>query len=153
MSEFSVFPDIEAVVASSLRGASISGLSGVYSSLPKNYNRENVALVKRIGGLPSVRQYLDTANLQCEVWGESKSSTRDIAAAARVVIFELEGTDVSDPVDCWISGVEDSLGLTWQPDPETATDRYIFGVNIYFHASRSSDAIIEVNTIGTGGTV
>jgi hypothetical protein len=35
------------------------------------------------------------------------------------------------PVSAFISGVEDSLGLTWQPDPSTGRDRYIFGVSIY----------------------
>lgn len=122
------FPDFEKAAGEALRTASISGLSDrVYSSVPKSPTFP-LLLVRRIGGLPAVRQYLDAANLQIDVWGASKSEARLIAAESRTVLFAMEGSDVGD---VWVSGVEDSLGLSWQPDPETGRDRYVFAVNVY----------------------
>lgn len=124
-------PDIEAVIAASLRNAAITGLSTrVYSSVPADPTFP-LAVVSRIGGLPSVREYLDTANIQIDVWGGTKSEIRDIAARARVVLLGLAGTLVTSPVRAWISAVEDVLGLSWQPDELTGRDRYVFGVLVY----------------------
>ena len=124
-------PDMEAVAAVTLRNAAISGLgTRVYSSIPADPTYPLVT-VQRIGGIPSVREYLDTANIQIDVWGGSKSEARDIAARARVVLLSLAGTSVTSPVSAWISAVEDVLGLSWQPDQLTGRDRYIFGVLIY----------------------
>lgn len=124
-------PDMEAVAAVTIRTAAISGLgTRVYSSIPTNPTWPLVT-VQRIGGIPAVREYLDTANLQVDVWGNSKSEARDIAARARVVLLSIAGTLVTTPVRAWISAVEDALGLSWQPDPITGRDRYIFGVLMY----------------------
>jgi hypothetical protein len=30
--------------------------------------------------------------------------------------------------------VDDTLGLTWLPDPPTARDHYVFGVSVTLHA-------------------
>ncbi len=128
MARFNTFPDFEAIIAATLRAASITDLGvRVYSSIPTNPTFPLVT-VKRIGGSPRVRQYLDGANLQIDVWGGTKAQARDIAAACRTTIFLLEGTQVSSPVSAWISGVDDSLGLTWLPDQETGRDRYLFSV-------------------------
>ena len=123
------FPDTEAIAAKTLRDANITG-SRVYSSIPKNPTYPLIT-VHRIGGLPAVRDYMDAANIQIEVWGGTKSEAFDAAAEARATLIELEGTSVTDPVDAWISAVEDSLGLSWQPDPLTGKDRYLFAVSIY----------------------
>lgn len=140
-------PDIEAVVAVTLRNAAISGLSTrVYSSVPTNPTYPLVT-VQRIGGVPSVREYLDTANIQIDVWGGTKSEARDIAARARVVLLGLAGSLVSSPVAAWISAVEDALGLSWQPDPVTGRDRYIFAVLVYGRGLEAS----EVAGYGEGG--
>lgn len=130
MARFKEFPDCEAIAAAALRAAAIAGVgSRVYSSVPKE-PAFPLIVVRRIGGAPAVREYMDAANLQVDVWGDSKSGARDAAARARVVLLELEGTSVSSPVAAWVSAVEDSLGLTWQPDPETGRDRYLFGVTL-----------------------
>lgn len=124
-------PDLEAVAAAALRTAAIAGLdTRVYSSVPTSPTFPLIT-VQRIGGIPAVREYLDTANLQIDVWGGSKSEIRDIAARARVVLLELAGTLVTSPVRAWISAVEDVLGLSWQPDQLTGRDRYLFGVLVY----------------------
>lgn len=143
------FPDLEAVARYALAQANISEIgSRWYSSIPAKNPQWPLGTVIRIGGLPPVRQYLDMASLQIDVWGESKSQARDIAAQARTVLFSLEGTSVSTPVSAFISGVDDSLGLTWQPDPVTGRDRYLFGVLIYGRASEGSST---GGGFGTGG--
>jgi uncharacterized protein DUF3168 len=131
---FVTFPDFEAVAAARLRGANITNLGArVYSSVPADPTFP-LAVVQRVGGIPPVRRYLDGANIQVDVWGGTKAQARDIADAARRALLQLEGSMVTDPVTAWVSGVDDSLGLTWAPDPETARDRYLFGVLIYGHA-------------------
>lgn len=137
MTDFREFPDFEAVVRSAIAAADIPGVgTHVYSSIPAKATEQGLyplITVKRIGGVPAHRRALDAANIQIDVWGNTKSEAFDAAAAARVAIFELEGTGVTDPVDAWISFVSDSLGLIWTPDPETGRDRYLFGVYVYGH--------------------
>lgn len=134
MVRFRELPDLEAVAATAIRNANITNLAArVYSSIPAQNAVFPLATVQRISGTPAVREALDAANLQIDVWGGSKSQARDIAARARVVLLELEGTAVTDPVNAYITAVEDALGLNWQPDPDTGRDRYLFGVLIYGH--------------------
>lgn len=128
---FNTFPDLEAVVRKHLADANILGIgSRWYSSVPKEPEWP-LGTVQRVGGLPAVRQYLDAASIQVDVWGQNKSEAFDIAAQARSTVFGLEGTSISDPVDAWISGVDDVLGLTFVPDQLTGRDRYLFGVAVY----------------------
>lgn len=123
-------PDCEGIVASALRNAAIPEVTGVYSSIPK-VPTYPLIIVQRIGGVPVVREYMDAANIQIEVWGNSKSQCFDIAARARGVLLMLAGTSVSDPVNAWVSAVEDSLGIVWLPDPDTGRDRYLFSEIVY----------------------
>ena len=128
------FPDTEAIVSYWLR-TSLS--ARVYSSIPRDPVWPLIT-VKRIGGIPTVRQRLDRVNIQLEVWGNSKSEARDLADAARVAIYLLEPkvctTGAGFPVNATITGVEETLGLAWLPDPVTDRDRYITSFYIYAHA-------------------
>lgn len=128
-------PDLEAIAAVALRNAAISGVgSRVYSSIPRDPTYPLIT-VTRIGGIPAVREYLDTASIQIDVWGGTKSEAHDIAARARVVLLTIAGTLITSPVRAWISAVEDSLGLSWLPDSVTGRDRYVFGVEMYGRVS------------------
>jgi hypothetical protein len=129
------FPDIEALCAEQVRET----LSArVYSSIPRDPVYPLIT-VKRIGGVPAVRERLDSARLQLDVWGTSKSEARDLADQARVVLHGMESKVYSvtggDAVNAVVTGVVDNLGLTWLPDPVTDRDRYIFGVVIYAHST------------------
>lgn len=126
-------PDSEALASSVLR----TQLSArVYSSIPSNPTFP-LMTVKRIGGIPADRVRLDRARLQIDVWGNSKSEARDLADAARVVLHAMENktyrVSAGAVVDAVVTGVEDELGLSWQPDPVTDKDRYILGVALYVH--------------------
>ena len=127
MTDFEPFPDAEALVSQGLRDAAIVGLDErVYSSIPKSPTFPLVT-VQRIGGLPLERHAYDRARIQVDVWGQTKTEAYYIAQAARVAIHRMENTA---PTGAVISGVLDDLGLTWQPDPRTARDRYLFGVAV-----------------------
>ncbi len=138
MSVVDVFPDAEALAGAALR-AELD--CGVYSSIPRTPTFPLVTL-SRIGGIPAERHRLDFANLQIDVWGTSKTEARDIAAEARAALYGMEGQSyaLNDgwPDDAVVTGVADTLGLTWLPDPETARDRYLFGVGLYLHAAPST---------------
>lgn len=131
VTEFRVFPDIEAIVGKALRDANISGIgTRWYSSVP-NTPVYPIGVVQRLGGNPPVRPYLDAGVIQIEVWGTSKAEARDIAARARIAILELEGTAVMFPEAAFVTGVDDSRGLTWQPDELTGRDRYLFNMEVF----------------------
>lgn len=137
MTDFREFPDFEAVASAALRNAAIDGIGEhVYSSVPAKATEKKLyplLTVKRIGGVPPNRRALDSANIQVDAWGNTKSEAHDAAVKARLALMQLEGTAVTDPVDAYISGVSDSLGLNWSPDPETGRDRYVFAVYLYGH--------------------
>jgi hypothetical protein len=135
MSEYDVFPDAEAIAGWAMRTAGVTG-GRVYSSIP-NSPAFPLTILKRIGGQPAERHRLDAPRLQVEVWGTKKSEALDGAQLARSVIHSLEGQSVTTgagaPVNAFITGVTDDLGLFWSPDPPTDRDRYIFGVRLYLH--------------------
>lgn len=157
MARYRVFPDAEAVVSIALRTAPlISGLdSRVYSSVPKDPTYP-LCTVKRIGGIPRERHALDRAEIQVDVWGNGKGGAADVAALARVKIHELEGTtlthaDLPNPV--FITAVQDTLGLMWLPDVETARDRYIFGVTLYLHGDPVPSQSLTASLLSVDPTI
>jgi len=145
--DFPVFPDAEAVVSGWLRSHVTDLNLRVYSSIPKKPTYP-LATVWRIGGTPVIRQYLDCARIDVSIWGGaggdvipvSKSEIADIAAECRATLMDLEGEIVHDPVDAFVSGVDDALGLTWLPDPVTGRDRYIFSVLVYLRAEPATSS-------------
>lgn len=130
-------PDIEAAVAYWLRLANLSGIGDrVYTEVPADPEFPLIT-VQRIGGAPAVRQYLDTGNIQIDVWGDDSSDAKeqahDIAQAARRECHNMEGREFALPVHLYVTGVEDSLGLTWLPDDFTGRERYLFSVTVFAH--------------------
>jgi len=138
MTTVDVFPDSEALVGAALREASIAVIGDRwYSSIPKTPTYP-VGTYHRFGGIPTNRLRLDFSRIQIDVWGTSKSEARDIAAEARAVVHAMEGESFTItggwPDDAFVTAVADDLGLLWLPDPDTARDRYTFGVALTLHA-------------------
>lgn len=127
-----LMPDAEAAIGTILRDAGIRS----YSSIP---NKPTYPLVKvaRVGGTPITRMRLDAAEIQLDVYADTKSAARALAARARQLIWAAEGTTVSiSSGNAWVSGVEDSLGLSWLPDPSNVPiNRYVFSVRVFLHAA------------------
>lgn len=135
MPVYDTFPDVEAIAGWRLRQNNIAG-QRVYSSVPHTPTFPLV-IVQRIGGIPVERHRIDGPRLQITVWGTSKSESHDIAQQSRAVLHGMEGSTFTvaggAPVDIFIAGVEDDLGLFWSPDSPTGRDRYIFGLHLYTH--------------------
>jgi len=133
MPRYNAFPDAEAAVGWTLRQASIAG-ARVYSSIPTNPTYPLIVM-KRIGGQPAEKHYMDASRIQVDVWGTSKSEAFDIAQAARVAIHNMAGTTLTTgggaPVNIGIAAVDDDLGMMFMQDSITGRDRYIFGIQMY----------------------
>jgi len=125
----------EAVDREAILG-SASGLLGDGGGGARGFGDD--AGVLRFGGIPTNRLRLDFSRIQIDVWGTSKSEARDIAAEARAVVHAMEGESFTItggwPDDAFVTAVADDLGLLWLPDPDTARDRYTFGVALTLHA-------------------
>lgn len=127
--------DVEAAVGGIIRAANVTNLAQrVYSSIPSKNPSYPLATVKRIGGIPIIRERVDRARIQVDVWGDTKGNAFDVTADVRAVLFDAEGKTYSDSnVTLFIAAVEDDLGIAFLPDPNTARDRYVFGVAIICH--------------------
>lgn len=127
-----LFPDAEAVVGTVLRSAGYRA----YSSIP-NSPTYPLAVVQRVGGVPITRHRLDAAEIQIDVWAETKSAARLLAAQARKAIHEAEATTVAvSSGDAFVTGVDDVMGAQWLPDPSNIPlNRYTFTVRVYLHAA------------------
>lgn len=133
---FDTFPDLEAIVASALRDAGVCG-GRVYSSVPRTPTWP-LATVKRLGGIPADRRALDAGRIQVDVWGNNKSEARDAAELARRSLHEAEGTTFTE-FQGFVTGVEDELGLTFLPDPDSGRDRYVFACRVLAHSAPAEE--------------
>lgn len=131
MTPLRLLVDAERLVAGHLRSVpEVVALVGarVYTAIPPEPVFPLVRLT-RIGGTPAVPAHLDRARLQIEAWGTSKAQARDLAETVHAALYDMPGQYPAGMV----TAVEDDLGLTWQPDPDTDRDRYLFGVTVYTH--------------------
>lgn len=131
MTAYLTFPDAEAVVIQALLAAAITNAG---TSVPSDGGYPFIT-VRRIGGVPAVRQALDAADIQVDVWADvdMKSEAHDLAQDARVAIHESDNQIIEYDTNtyAWVAGVDDMLGLSWLPDPVSKRDRYTFGVRVY----------------------
>lgn len=126
-----LLPDAELLVVQALRAtAEVAALVGtrVYTALPPDPTYP-VVRVTRIGGIPAIRQHLDVARIQVDAWGTTKKQAFTVATTVQAALHAMVGPHAGGVV----TAVEDDLGLTWSPDPETDRDRYVFGVAVYTH--------------------
>ena len=105
----------------------------VYTALPPTPAFPLLRII-RIGGTPVVRQHLDIARIQVDSWATSKASAWRVATTAQAALHAMP--DVTHPLGV-VTAVEDDMGLTWSPDPETDQSRYVFGVALYLHPKPS----------------
>jgi hypothetical protein len=138
MLDLESFPPIELLAQEQLR-REMPG-AHVYSSVPKTLTNKSYPLitVRRIGGTPVVRERLDRAALQIDVWANNKTQALETAAAARRTLLRMEGQVMQTaddwPADAFVTAEEDDLGLTFLEDHVTGKDRYLFGISVYAHS-------------------
>lgn len=90
-------------------------------------------LTRYAGGGPRDRatHRLDLARLQVDSYAEDKAEAFDAAALSHRRLLALAGQTVA-PYG-FVSAVETTLGLGWQPDPDTRLPRYLYTVEITAH--------------------
>ena len=128
MIDVNLFPNSEALVGVVLRKAMTCG---VYSAIPKKDPVFPLITIHRAGGVPVHKKRLDNPTLQIDAWGSNKTNAYTTAATARQQIFLMEGQMYDD---AFVTSVDDVMGLTWLPDPDTGRDRYLFSVRLILHA-------------------
>lgn len=127
-----VLPDAEQLAVDWLKAhTDIDALVGnkIFTALPKDPTYPCL-VIRRLGGVPAIREHLDRARLQIDAWGRTKYEARQAAAAAQAALHEMPPATHTQGV---VTAVEDDLGLTWSPDPVTDRPRYIVGVLVYLH--------------------
>lgn len=130
---YSPFPDAEAVVGTILRAAG----HRAYSSIPKKSPTYPLITYQRIGGTPVTRHTLDAADIQLDVWGNTKSEAYDLAAQARAAVHSAAESTIAltGTSDAWITGVDDVTGPQWLPDSSNApVNRYTLTLRVYLHS-------------------
>lgn len=132
---YSRFPDIEAMIARALRSAGVCG-GRAYSSIPREPTWP-LAVVQRVGGTAADERRLDSARIQVDIYGNSKSEARAEGDKARKALHAAQGTSFPTEMG-YITGVEDESGLTWLPDPTTNRDRYNLSVIVHAHTLYTS---------------
>jgi hypothetical protein len=93
--------------------------------------------VTRIGGVPNDGiGHLDRARLQVEAYDADEPTAFASAGAAltKLRLLPSSGFEFAGAV---VTGVDQDLGMTNSPDPETGADRYLFGVVLYVHPVES----------------
>lgn len=87
-----------------------------------------VVRVIRIGGSPAVRQWLDVARLQVDVYATTKQAAHVLARLVQAALHDLRGVHDEGVV----TAVDDGV-FSWNPDPETGLPSYTFDVLVYTH--------------------
>lgn len=129
------FPDSVAVVRAALVDSSELGAitERVSTAVPARPVFPHLT-IHRIGGVPAVPVRLDSAHIQVSAWGTSEAEASLLARTARAVLHRLRNASYAGAV---ITGVDDTLGLSWQPDAVRTppTPRFVFGVMVHLHAA------------------
>jgi hypothetical protein len=139
-----LIPDAERIVSTFLRAQPrVQAIVGdrVYGVFPAQAGEGPLVLVQRVGGEPPLSQPLvvDEAQLQVDCYGGPKATAYALAATARAVLCELEGTVQPDGV---VAAVRFG-SLRWLPDETypSPRPRYLFDVAVTVTAAKPASAM------------
>lgn len=126
-----VLPDAELLTVSWLQ--TVDELANLYAAIGTEVPAEPTlpfVRVIRIGGTPVVRQHLDVARLQVDVWTErgEKQAAHDLARLVQAAMHELPGAHDEGVVTC----VEDGV-FSWSPDEAAGWAGYTADYLVYLH--------------------
>jgi hypothetical protein len=110
------------------------GVEGISTELPRDWVAGDAYVrLSRIGGTPADSVgHLDRARIQVEAFGATGEDAFSIAGEALLAFRLLPGSSF-DYAGAVVTGVDQDLGLSSQPDPETDAPRYLFGVVLFVH--------------------
>jgi hypothetical protein len=126
-----VLPDAELLTVTWLAG--IDELATLYAIIGTEIPAEPalpMVRVVRIGGSPAVRQHLDVARLQIDVWTDQgeKQAAHDLARLVQAAMHTMTG--VHD--EAVVTAVEDGV-FAWNPDEATGWAGYSADYLVYLH--------------------
>lgn len=125
-------PDAELLVTGYLRAhTDVAALVGtrVSTELPPEPVFPCVTLT-RVGGVPSLPNYLDGPRIEIVCWGVTKGSAHLVARTVEGAMLQIPGTH---PLGTVTGVVGDGLGLRWAPDEPDAQPRYRLLFELYIH--------------------
>lgn len=126
-----VLPDAELLTVAWLQ--TIDELANLYATIGTEIPADPtlpVVRVVRVGGTPTVRQHLDVARLQIDVWAErdEKQAAHDLARLVQAALHEMPGVHDEGVVTC----VEDGV-FRWNPDEAAGWAGYTADYLVYLH--------------------
>lgn len=85
----------------------------------------------RVGGAPSVLEWVDSGRVQLDAWAATKAGASDLARELIRALADARGRRV--PGVGVLTAVSVVLGPLWQPDPDTLRPRYLVDVQAVAH--------------------
>jgi hypothetical protein len=122
-----VFPDSEAIAVRWINTSTLGVPTG--TDLVGWRAGQARVVITRIGGVPSIPFRVDNPRLDVAVLAASKEAAHDLAQRVRAHLHELPTGDFTD-AGAVVAHVRDDMGLSYLPDPETGSPRYLFGVSL-----------------------
>lgn len=86
-------------------------------------------VIRRVASRQIVRRWFDGVRIQFDCYADTQKQAWTIAATIQAVITRLVGVYPEGIV----TGTDEEIGLTYQPDPKTSKPRYIQDHRIYAH--------------------
>lgn len=124
-----VLPDVELLVTAWL--AEVDELANLYAHIGTEIPTEAtlpVIRILRVGGSAVIRQHLDSARVQVDVWADGKQAAHDLARLTQAAMHELPGSHDEGVV----TAVEDGV-FAWSPDESTGWAGYTADYLVYLH--------------------
>jgi hypothetical protein len=124
-----VLPDVELLTVTWL--ADTDEIANLYAHIGTEIPADPalpIIRILRVGGSTVIRQHLDAARVQVDVWAASKQAAHDLARLVQAAMHELPGVHDEAIVTC----VEDGV-FRWAPDEPTGWAGYTADYLVYAH--------------------
>lgn len=101
--------------------------AAVYTEIPAEPTLPLVRVI-RVGGSPVIRQHLDVARIQIDVWADTKQEAHDLARLVQAAVHDMGGVHY----EAVVTAIEDGV-FRWNPDDATNWAGYTADYLIYLH--------------------
>jgi hypothetical protein len=122
-----VLPDAELLTVLWLQQTDELAYAGIFTAIPSNPTLPLIRVL-RVGGTAVIRQHLDVARLQVDVWADTKQEAHDLARLAQAAIHTMGGVHDEGVV----TAIEDGV-FAWHPDEPNGWAGYTADYLIYLH--------------------